>query len=222
MGLEGRTGFEGIEKHRDRIPKMRFTRLRKAGDKVVGDIANVEILRTGVWNGKRFTNADLDELAANFTRVGFHPPVKLGHSDKPDDPAYGWVSSLRRVRDRLLAGFVSVPEELMRQIKEKRYNSVSVEIFDNLVRNGVTYKLVLKAVAVLGAAIPAVSGLKPLSECFSGFAGNEPYIIVTEPAGWAIARLAEAHSKQSGMDLMAATRHVCKERPELAKDYTGV
>jgi len=153
----------------------------------MGDIANVEIMRTGTWNGKRFGNADLDELGANFSRVGFRPPVKLGHTDKPGDPAYGWVSSLRRVKDRLLAGFVSVPEDLITMIKAKRYNSVSVELFENLVRNGETFRLALKAVAVLGAAIPAVSGLKPLSESLGAFASGQPYFILREPAGVAIA-----------------------------------
>ena len=173
---EGRTGFEAVEKHTERVPPMRFTVLRrKNGGKRVGDIANVEIMRTGTWNGKRFGNADLDELAANFTRVGFRPPVKLGHTDKPGDPAYGWVSSLRRVRDRLLAGFVSVPEELLTLIRAKRYNSVSIELFENLLRNGETFRLAFKAVAVLGAQIPAVSGLKPLSESLGAFASGQPH-----------------------------------------------
>jgi len=219
---EGRTGFEAVEKHTERVPPMRFTVLRvENGGKRVGDIANVEIMRTGTWNGKRFGNADLDELAANFTRVGFRPPVKLGHTDKAGDPAYGWVSSLKRVRDRLLAGFVSVPEELITMIKAKRYNSVSVELFESLVRDGVTYRLALKAVAILGAAIPAVSGLKPLSESL-GFVAGQPCLILTEPAGVAIARLAEAHAEQSGMDYGAALSHVCRRHPELAREYVGV
>lgn len=206
---------------RQNIPAIRFTVLRKVRGKTVGDIANVEVLRTGQWAGKRFGNADLDELAANFPRVGFRPPVKLGHTDKPDDPAYGWVSSLKRVKDRLLAGFQSVPEELIAMIKAKRYNSVSVEVFDNLERNGERFRLALKAVAILGAAIPAVSGLKPLSESL-GFAAGQPYRIVTEPAGVAIARLAEAHAEQSGLDYGAALSHVCKQYPQLAREYTGV
>lgn len=185
----------------------------------MGDIANVEIMRVGTWNGKHFRNAHLDEIIANFPRVGFQPPVKLGHSDKPGEPAYGWVSSLKRVGDRLLAGFTSVPEELIAMIRAKRYNSVSVELFDDLVRNGITYKLVLKAVAVLGAAIPAVSGLKPLSE---SFALGQPYFILREPAGHAVARLALVHAKETGLDYWAAVAHVCRHHPELAREYVGV
>lgn len=127
-------------------------------------LIGVEIFRAGKWNGDEFTTDDLDEMVANFDKVGFRPPVKLGHTNNPDDRAFGFVDGIRRKGDKLLADFSDVPGKVVDLIKEKAFDAVSSEIFFNLKRNGETFRRALAGVALLGAQVPAVSGLKPLSD----------------------------------------------------------
>lgn len=131
------------------------------------DLKGVEIFRTGEWNGDKYDERDLDEMVAAFDKVGYRPPLKLGHEDKSGGPAYGWVTGLRKIGDKLVADFTGLPDALAEMIRDRRFDSVSSEIFWNLKRNGEKFRRALKAVAVLGAEIPGVAGLKPLSESFS-------------------------------------------------------
>jgi len=125
-------------------------------------IRGVEIFRSGAWNGDEYSNADLDDMVRNFDRVGFQVPITLGHQKEPGAPAYGWVKHIRRVGDKLVADFRDLPKKLVDMIRQGRFGATSAEIFWNLERNGKKFRRVLKAVALLGAETPAVSGLAPL------------------------------------------------------------
>lgn len=131
------------------------------------DLKGVEIFRVGTWNGDKYTRADLDDMVANFERVGFRPPVKLGHREASGAPANGWVRAIRRVGDALVADLMDLPKQIYEAVKTRRFDAVSSEVFWNLKRGGRTFKRALKAIALLGAETPAVSGLKPLRESFS-------------------------------------------------------
>lgn len=126
-------------------------------------LTGVEIFRAGKWNQDQYTTDDLDEMVKAFDRVGFQPPVKLGHSTEPGAPAYGWVSKIWRKGEKLLADLAQIPTELYNMIKSGAYRHVSSEIFWQLKRDSQTFPRVLKAVALLGAEVPAVGGLKPLT-----------------------------------------------------------
>lgn len=133
-------------------------------------IENAEIFRTGVWKGKLFTEADLDEMVRNYHQFKdgwFRPAVKGGHDSTPGLPALGYVSNLRRIGSKLMADLVDLPHTLYEAIKGKRYDRVSAEIIPNLEKNGRTYGKVLSALAILGHELPEVTGLRPLRECFS-------------------------------------------------------
>lgn len=125
-------------------------------------IYGVEIFKVGKWNGDEYTIKDLDDIVESFDKVGYNVPVKLGHSDAIGEPAYGWVSAIRRDGDKLIADFKNVPQKIYDAIKERAYDAVSCEIFWNLERDGKTFPRALKAVALLGSETPAVSGLAPL------------------------------------------------------------
>ena len=136
-----------------------------------GDSANhaqsltgVEVFRPGRWNGKDYTDQDIDDLVSSFNNLGYVPPVKLGHDDASGAMAYGWVKNLRKDAGKAIADLTDLPDEIYNAIKNKRYNALSAEIFFNLQRDKQTFRRALKAIALLGAEIPAVSGLKPLSE----------------------------------------------------------
>lgn len=128
----------------------------------------VEIFSTGTHNGDKYTGDDLDAMIAAFNALDFKPPLKSGHSkDDPGHPALGWVSNLRRLGDKLVADFTDMPKLVYEYIKDRRFNTVSSEIYWNLKRGSNTFSRALKAVALLGAEIPAVAGLRPLHELFS-------------------------------------------------------
>ena len=128
----------------------------------MADISDVEIFRTGIWKGDRYTVADLDDMVDAFPLVGFRPPIKLGHLEKSGSPAFGWIRSIKRVGDVLLADFMDLSPQLLKMIKARAFDTVSAEIFWDVTRDGVKFRRVLKAVALLGAETPAVSGLAPL------------------------------------------------------------
>ena len=67
-----------------------------------------------------------------------------------------------------LGDFEDVPEELVGQIRDKRFDAVSSEIYFDLKRDRATLPLALRAVAVLGAHPPAVGSMKPLSDSLAG------------------------------------------------------
>jgi hypothetical protein len=129
-------------------------------------LPNIHIFNTGTWNGQKYSIADLDKIVESFNEMGFRPPVKIGHGDDDSAPAFGWIESIKRVGDGLFADFMDLPETVFTAIKDHRYDAVSSEIFFNLKRGGKTFARALKAVALLGSAIPGVN-LRPLRESFT-------------------------------------------------------
>lgn len=133
------------------------------------DLKGVELFRTGRWNNiKNFTVDDLDAMAESFAelRMSGRVPLKMGHNDEQPftdgKPALGWVERLWRDGEVLKGDFTSMPRVVYDAIKAGNYKFVSVELLRDVVYNGSEFPWVLSAVALLGADIPAVSGLKDL------------------------------------------------------------
>jgi len=142
--------------------------MSKSADKTI----EAEIFSVGVWNGEAFTRETLVEIAANFERFRgqIKPPLKFGHDDrqtllgqKDGDPALGWVERLRVEGDRLLATFAQVPPVVFQAVRSGRYRRVSAEIYTHVRQGGQNLGKALKAVALLGADLPAVNNLKDLT-----------------------------------------------------------
>lgn len=146
------------------------------------DLLGVEIFSTGTFTpggaakGRKvtITGKDLDEMVQSFAELvpigGFTPVLKLGHTEAQrfmgqsnGAPNLGIVSAIRRVGDKILADFVNVPDAVMDLIRLKRFRNVSVEIVPSMEFDGRTFANVLTAVALLGAELPAVKGLKELA-----------------------------------------------------------
>jgi len=131
-------------------------------------IDGVEIFAPGTHNGDKYAEQDVDELIASFGKLDYRPALKQGHvKDETGLTALGWVENLRKQGGKLIADFVDIPDAVYAAIKDRRLDRVSAEIFWNFKRGGETYRRALKAVALLGAEIPAVAGLRPLHEHFS-------------------------------------------------------
>ncbi len=131
-----------------------------------------EIMSVGKWNGEYFSREDLEEIAHNFELLKneIKPPLKFGHDEdqtllgqSDGDPALGWVSALRVEGDKLIATFLQVPAVVRKAITEGRWRRVSAEIYFEAEYKGRKIGKTLKAVALLGADLPAVTNLKDLS-----------------------------------------------------------
>ena len=136
------------------------------------NLSGVEIFSTGVWNGDRYTEKDLNAMVENFDDVGFEPPIKLGHNEKQPElqdgqPALGYISKIYKVGSKLVADFKELPQKVYDAIKRGNYKRVSSEIYWNYKANGSTFNRVLKAVALLGADIPAVTNLESIEGLYS-------------------------------------------------------
>jgi len=127
-----------------------------------------EIFSTGNWNGDEYTEKDLHGIAQAFEALKeeIKPMLKLGNHENKFDPALGWVEGLRVQGEKLYAKFMNVPKILYDAIKNRLYKRVSVELFPNYKgkSNGNLYPYVLDGVAILGAAVPAVTNLADLTK----------------------------------------------------------
>jgi hypothetical protein len=137
---------------------------------------NAEIFSAGKWNGDEYSESDLQDIADNFNELAdkVKPPVKLGHAWKEGQPALGWVKALDRAGSKLVATLTDVPQIVYDAIQAGRYKRVSSEIYWNYKsKAGKTYNYVLKAVALLGADIPAVSDLEDLAAYLTQISVND-------------------------------------------------
>lgn len=114
-----------------------------------------EIFRTGTHtslNGqtKEFSETDLDTIASSYDPQQHEAPIVIGHPET-NAPAYGWIDKLKRIGDRLIAFPKQVSNEFAELVKAGAFKKRSISI---------TPDLQLNHVGFLGAAAPAVKGLK--------------------------------------------------------------
>ncbi len=117
----------------------------------------IEVLRTGTWTdssgkGHTFEASDLDRIVKAYAERQNDAPIVVGHP-ATNDPAYGWVESLQRDKDRLVATLKDVVPQFANLVRQKLYKYVSVSLSGDKLRH----------VGFLGAVPPAVEGLKPAS-----------------------------------------------------------
>ena len=142
----------------------------------------MEIFRAGTHNGSDFDEADLIEIAENFKLLKdeVRPKLKITHRDEQEKigglASYGDIVEvfLKRVDEgpqRLFARIINIPKEVLDFIKERRFPERSIEIYPSFKLgtkpDAPTYNNVLKAIALLGHEMPAVTGMAPiaLEEC---------------------------------------------------------
>jgi cation transport regulator len=190
-GDEGKcaaTAWAAVKKSYKQDTDGNWTKLAASGDLETVDIPDVEILAVGNWNGHpkpiEITKDDLNEMVKSFKslsddeKLNYEPPVKLGHDEKQrllqsdGYPAAGWVRSLKRAGDKLVATFGDVPKKVADLIKAGAYKKRSAEINSNYEIGGKTYKWVLKAVSLLGADIPAVKSIADIQALYGETQGE--------------------------------------------------
>ena len=117
----------------------------------------IEVFRAGTHTDskgrtKTFTQADLDEMAANVTGAGV--PAVLGHP-KETDRAWAWAK-LRRDGDALLAEFSDIDEDFEHWVDAGAYRERSVAVYQDAAAG---WKVA--HIGWLGAVPPALA-LRPL------------------------------------------------------------
>ena len=113
-------------------------------------------------NTRNWRGDEVKAIADRYNAGDGEAPVVVGHP-KTDDPAYGWVKRLHYREDDgvLTADIGNLDPDFRLLVRDGRYKRIS-SAFD-MGGDGV---INLRHVGFLGAAKPAVSGLKPVS--FSG------------------------------------------------------
>ncbi len=140
-------------------------------------IPGVEILRTGKWNGRDYTTADLDAIAESHEALkssGFLVPrVTIDHDERATrsqgdgGPALGFVDTVERIGDRLIASLIKVPAMLASAIQRENYQPRSVEIWWDVELGGTEFPAVLSVLSFLGADLPAVDGLAAIEQLYA-------------------------------------------------------
>lgn len=151
------------------------------------DIKGVEVFDVGKWNGRDWTDEDLDEMVENFAELAptYDFPAKLGHGDAQELlkaeglPAAAWIKKLYRKGTKLAADLERVPEKLYELVKNGAYKQVSAEIYEKVQLNGKAYKNVLSAIAFLGGEIPAVG---TLDDILALYQRADPHVLAVDGA----------------------------------------
>jgi hypothetical protein len=132
---------------------------------------DMEVFAAGNWHGDTYSKQDLADIVSNFNelRESVKPFLKLGHRGQEEQPALGWIESLKTNGEKIVAHVKDIPKIVFEAIKRKLYHRVSSEIYWNYKAPGKekTYNYVLKAVALLGASVPEVKTLKDLTAYLS-------------------------------------------------------
>ena len=154
-----------------------------------------------------FTAADLQQIAASYDAANDAAPLVVGHPSI-DAPAYGWAKSLSVDGDTLYADPDQVDAQFAELVNAGRFKKISSSVYlPDSPGNPKPGQYYLRHIGFLGAAAPAVKGLKAAS--FGE--GDAQYVEFTEAAtpmiglGGRVAALFRAlrtHlSKTSGADL---------------------
>lgn len=109
-----------------------------------------------------FSVSDINDCAAVYDPATAPAPLVVGHP-KIDAPAYGWVQSLNFADGVLAASPKELDPAFCELVRAGRFKTVSASFYlPNSPNNPKPGHLYLRHVGFLGAAAPAVKGLKPV------------------------------------------------------------
>ena len=119
----------------------------------------IEIARAGTFTDsagrpQTFTDSDLAAIANAYDPAKRDCPLVFGHPKTDAAPAFGWAEKLKAEGGRLLAQFGQVPDAVKKIVADGHYRHVSMSLMPD--------RKTLRHVALLGAAQPAIDGLKAI------------------------------------------------------------
>ena len=167
--LEPRPGLEGQFRAsvgtRPGAPRLNFRYEPDGPDTYT--LYDIPVACAGVWNGVHITDKMLEDMVHAFqlTKHKVYVPLKLDHHGIQESeevhefgPALGWLVDLKKKGSMLVGTFAKVPRAVLRLILNGQYTGISPEI----TKNFAGHPYVLTAVALLGAAMPAMTSLPRL------------------------------------------------------------
>ncbi|WP_170432967.1 hypothetical protein [Ruegeria arenilitoris] len=160
---------------------------RKSPADTQAQSVEIEIFRPGkhrAMNNKEYTFSQAD---AEATATAFDPstgpvPVVVGHP-KHDAPAYAWAESVFMDGEVMKARLTDIDPAFAEIVKSGRYKRISAAFYPpDATNNPVPGQYYLRHIGFLGAAAPAVKGLKPVE-----FAAAEEWLAFGELDAEAVA-----------------------------------
>lgn len=110
-----------------------------------------------------FDGAALDQIVRSYDFAANPAPIVVGHPTL-DAPAYGWVKALQREGDKIVADLDEVEPAFAEAVKAGRYKRVSASFYPpDHAGNPTPGSWHLKHVGFLGAAAPAIRGVRPVA-----------------------------------------------------------
>jgi len=125
----------------------------------------IEIFKPGTFSAMSgdeitFSERELSACADAYDTKVLQAPLVIGHPEH-DNPAYGQVKSLIMVKNRLIATPESIEPQFAEMVRNKRFPRVSASFYTpDSPQNPKPGNYYLKHVGFLGAAAPALKGLK--------------------------------------------------------------
>lgn len=135
---------------------------------------------------QRFSEADLDAIATSYNPKNREAPLVFGHP-AVSDPAFGWVKSVQREGEKLFAQIAQIPDEVRKLVQDGRYRYVSMSLMPD--------RKTLRHVGLLGAAVPAIDGLGPVS-----LSGDNDAITINFSIGGDMPTIEELQSRVTALE----------------------
>jgi hypothetical protein len=154
----------------------------------------IEVFRVGP-SSRGITTKEVDQAIANYSDG--QAPLVFGHP-KSDDPAHGWIETLRREGSKVFATLRDVSQDVVDKVKAKAFANRSIAFWHpDHSSNPKAGEWGIRHLGLLGAASPGIPGMSPLqfSADDSAIEGeapepavifaekSTPTVTITEPKG---------------------------------------
>lgn len=148
--------------------------------------AGMEIFRAGSYVSSTglpvtLTAAELADIAAQYNTQEHEAPVTVGHPAH-DQPAYGWIKSIRSNGDSLLVDYAELEPQFAELVNAGRFKKRSAAFYTpEHPHNPTPGHWYLRHVGFLGALPPVVKGLKDVAEFSENESSLQGCVFFSEP-----------------------------------------
>ncbi len=160
-----------------------------------------------------FTEDMLRACAAAYDPAKHEAPLVIGHPVKMEDPAYGWAKAVSYADGALVIDPDQVEPQFAEMVNAGRFKKISPSFYlPDSPNNPTPGQLYLRHIGFLGAAAPAVKGLKSAS-----FADSEQGVVeFSDVAPWRTRSLATI---LRGIREMIISKFSIEEADRAVPDY---
>lgn len=171
----------------------------------------------------KLTEPELDAVVTAFNTLDYRPQVSVGTESGPGTPAFGEITALRRVGNRLLATVETAHESVARALRSGA--KLTASVYHNLRRAGAHYARALRAVSLPDVPAPE---LKLVPSGVMEFASADYSRVVSyeldsrDSPGAEVDELVRAYMEEAGTTSYSeALDAVLSENPDLYHEYAN-